>query len=249
VPLGDHGVLGAGSPVGDEYDEQDLELVRILAAAAEAALTRADRERRLRETNERLDEFASVVAHDLRTPLTSAVGFLDIARETGGQEHFDRVEAAHDRMTDLIEDLLALARTRDRALDRQRASLDAVVEEAWSYVDTNGTSLAVDSLGEVSCDPDQLGRLFENLFRNAVEHGHAETLSVERLDDGGFAVEDDGTGFDRPTEVLFERGHGSSTGGIGFGLSIVADIAAAHDWTVDATDATDGGARIEVRPA
>ncbi|MWG36251.1 GAF domain-containing protein, partial [Halomarina oriensis] len=116
VPIGDHGVLGAGSPVEDEYDEQDLELVRILGAAAEAALTRADRERRLRETNERLDEFASVVAHDLRTPLTAAVGFLDIARETGDDEHFDRIKDAHDRMTDLIEDLLALARTTDRTL-------------------------------------------------------------------------------------------------------------------------------------
>ncbi|MWG36392.1 sensor histidine kinase, partial [Halomarina oriensis] len=133
--------------------------------------------------------------------------------------------------------------------DTRVVPLDDVVAEAWSYVETNGTALTAGSLGPVECDPDQLGRLFENLFRNAVEHGHADTLTVERFDDGGFAVEDDGGGFDATTDDLFEKGHRSANGGIGFGLTIVADIAAAHDWTVDATTGRAGGARFEVRPS
>jgi PAS domain S-box-containing protein len=246
VPLGEYGVLGTGTATAAEFDEKDLELVRILASAAEAALHRADRERRLRETNERLDEFASVVAHDLRTPLTSAVGYLDIGRETGSEEHFDRVEAAHDRMDDLIEDLLALARTTDRTPDRRETALEEVVAEAWSYVDTDAVTLETGDLGTLDCDPGQVGRLFENLFRNAFEHGDADTVRVEALDGGGFAVEDDGDGFDDPPDAdLFERGHTSGEG-IGFGLAIVADVASAHGWSVAATTGRDGGARFEV---
>lgn len=249
VTVGRYGVLGAATPAASEYDDQDLELVRILASATEAALTRADREHRLRKTNEQLDEFASVVAHDLRTPLTAAVGFLDIARETKSVGHFDRIEAAHDRMGSLIDNLLILSRDSNQAAKLQPVSLDEVVAHAWSYIDADSVTLSHDTLGSIECDPSQLGRLFENLFRNALEHGQAETITVERLPAGGFAVTDDGSGFESATpQQLFERGHASANGGLGFGLSIVANIVAAHDWAITALTAPNGGARFEVRP-
>ncbi|MFD1511928.1 PAS domain S-box protein [Halomarina rubra] len=247
VAVGEYGVLGTGTPVASEYDEQDLELVQILTSATEAALIRADREQHLRETNERLDEFASVVAHDLRTPLTAAVAYTDIAHETGADKHFEEIEAAHSRMSTLIEDLLTLARNTDRTIDQETVSLDTLIEDAWTGLSTGGETLDADSLGTITCDRSQLRRVFENLFRNALEHGRAETITVERLADGGFAVSDDGRGFGKsPPEGLFKRGHLSSNGGIGFGLTIVNDIVAAHGWSVEAMTATNGGARFEV---
>ena len=249
VSVGRYGILGAASRVASEYDDQDLELVRILASATEAALTRADREQRLRKTNEQLDEFASVVAHDLRTPLTAAVGYLDITRETKSDDHFDRIESAHDRMGSLIDDLLLHSRDSSRTFDQQSISLDDVITHAWSYIDSDSATLSYDALGTIECDPSQIGRVFENLFRNALEHGQAETITVERLPDQGFAVTDDGCGFESATPLeLFERGHASANGGLGYGLSIVADIVAAHDWTITAMTAPHGGARFEVHP-
>ena len=70
-----------------------------------------------------------------------------------------------------------------------------------------------------------------------------------RLDENdGFYIEDDGNGIpsERRDEV-FKHGVTSSEGGTGFGLSIVADIAKAHGWTVSVTDGTDGGARFEFK--
>ncbi|TKX64545.1 PAS domain-containing protein [Halorubrum sp. GN12_10-3_MGM] len=249
VPLGEYGVMITGSTSPREFSETDVDLFRILGATVEAAFARASREAELQRQNERLDEFASVVAHDLRNPITVAQGFLEIAAETGDPDHFDRVQSAHDRTERLIDDLLALARGETAVEDAETVDLGTVTTEAWGYVDTDEAALAVaDDVPTVTGDPGRLTQLFENLFRNAVEHGGPTvSVTVGRLDgDGGFYVEDDGSGIppDRRDEVL-RHGVTSSDGGTGFGLSIVADVAEAHGWTVSVTEGSDGGARFE----
>jgi PAS domain S-box-containing protein len=86
LPLGEHGVITLGTADGG-IDESDVRLAEILAANAEVALDRATRtallrrrERELSRQNERLEEFASVVSHDLRNPLSVAAGYLDVLR-------------------------------------------------------------------------------------------------------------------------------------------------------------------------
>ena len=249
VPLGEYGLLSTGSVSRQAFSETDVDLFRILGATVEAALARASREAELHRQNERLDQFASVVAHDLRNPLSVAMGFLDIAAETGDPEHFEKVESAHDRIERLIEDLLTLARGETTVEDTEVLNLESITTEAWGYVDTNEATLTVaDEIPTVTGDAGRLTQLFENLFRNAVEHGGADVaVTVGGLDgDGGFYVEDTGSGI--PEELqdeVFNHGVTSSEGGTGFGLSIVADIAKAHGWTVSVTDGTDGGARFE----
>jgi len=71
---------------------------------------RKRRERELERRNERLDEFASIVSHDLRNPLNVAAGRLELAREEHDSDHLEAVARAHDRMATLIDDLLTLAR-------------------------------------------------------------------------------------------------------------------------------------------
>jgi signal transduction histidine kinase len=64
--------------------------------------------------------------------------------------------------------------------------------------------------------------------------------------DGGFFVEDDGPGIEPENrDRVCERGYSTSPGGTGFGLSIVAEVAAAHGWDFEITDGSDGGARFE----
>lgn len=251
VPLGEYGLLSTGSVSTQVFSETDVDLFRILGATVEAALARASREAELHRQNERLDQFASVVAHDLRNPLSVATGFLDIVEETGDAEHFEKVESAHDRIERLIEDLLTLARGETTIEDTEEINLESITTEAWGYVDTEEATLTVtDEVPTVTGDAGRLTQLFENLFRNAVEHGGADvTVTVGRLDeDGGFYAEDTGSGIlqERRDEV-FKHGVTSSDGGTGFGLSIVADIAKAHGWTVSVTDGSDGGARFEFK--
>jgi len=70
-------------------------------------------ERRIERENERLDEFASIVSHDLRNPLNVLSGYLRLARETGNESYFERCDTALDEMERLIADVLTLARQGD----------------------------------------------------------------------------------------------------------------------------------------
>ncbi|ESP88674.1 PAS domain-containing protein [Candidatus Halobonum tyrrellensis] len=251
VPLGEHGVLMTGSTDTRAFDETEVTMFRSLAAAVEAALTRADREQQLTRQNERLEEFSRVVAHDLRNPISVAEGFLELARETGDPDHFERVERALDRMARLVDDLLVLARRGDADRESEPVELTAAAREAWKHVETGAATLDADDLPSVTGDESRFVQLFENLFRNAVEHGgDGVTVRAGALDGGGFYVADDGAGIpDDDRDRVFEQGYTTRQDGTGFGLSIVETIAAAHDLRVAATEAADGGARFEFRPS
>ncbi|SFR43156.1 ATP-binding protein [Halogeometricum limi] len=213
----------------------------------------------LERQNERLDEFASVVSHDLRNPLNVARRNLELARETGDDDRLDTVADALDRIEHIVDDVLSLARGGATVLHREPVHVADAVQEAWASVDAPDATLDVsDELGDVRCDRVRLVRLVENLLRNCVEHGHdsseddgpraGPTISVGRLDDGaGFYVEDDGPGIpESEREAVFDRGYTTAKDGTGYGLAIVHDIAKAHGWQVTATTGTDGGARVEV---
>jgi len=94
--------------------------------------------------------------------------------------------------------------------------------------------------------------LFENLFRNAIEHNDGTvTLTVGQLDstDGdGFFVADDGSGIPADQrDRIFDHGYTMDDESTGFGLSIVADIVDAHDWDITVAESEGGGARFEIR--
>jgi PAS domain S-box-containing protein len=131
---------------------------------------RKERERTLERQNERLDEFASIVSHDLRNPLAVAEGNLELATESCDSEYIEAVGRAHDRMRSLIDDLLTLGRG-DAVVDLDSVDLANAVEASWHSVETTGATLAVETDGVVRADGDRLRQLLENLFRNAVEHG------------------------------------------------------------------------------
>jgi signal transduction histidine kinase len=114
-------------------------------------------------------------------------------------------------------------------------------------VEANGATLELAEEFTVRGDRDRLRHVFENLFRNAVEHGgEGVTVRVGRLGEDGFYVEDDGPGISEDErERVFEPGHTSEGGGTGFGLTIVKRIAEAHGWDVAIVESADGGARFE----
>jgi PAS domain S-box-containing protein len=206
---------------------------------------RRERERELQRQNERLDEFAGIVSHDLRNPLTVAHGHHEVLADEYDHPSLDDLGWALDRMESLIADVLQLARTGNAVDDPQPVSLGHVAAEAWSYCDTVDASLTVvEHDGSLLADPERLSALFENLYRNSVAHvGGNVAVTVERTAHG-FAVADDGPGLP-VTDVgrAFEQGFTTAENGTGFGLAIVEDIAEAHGWTVR-VDPTHDGARF-----
>lgn len=203
-------------------------------------------ERELERQNERLEAFARIVSHDLQTPLTVAQGRLRIARKTYESENLDIVAESIDRMQTLLEDLLTLAREGERIGQTEPVRLGELVGDTWVNVDTGDAELVIESDQTILANPSPLQQLFENLFRNAIEHvGPSVTVTVGDLPNG-FYLQDDGPGIptDERADVL-ELGYSTDEDGTGFGLSIVEQIAAGHGWSVDVTAAPDGGARFE----
>ena len=246
----------------------------------------------LRRQNERLEEFANVVSHDLRNPLQVAQGYLREAEETGDPAAFEQAKQAHGRMETIIDDVLTLAREGRTVTETTSVALETAARSAWGTVDTGELTLSVVGDVEVEAAPDRLRTLLENLFRNCVEHrstgnrtrsddsvehgstgsraepdnsaadgaaggtvrvGPIETMHTStRVGDdatGGFYVADDGPGIPpEDREQVFDSGFSTAPDGTGFGLAIVAEIAAAHGWAVAVTDSRDGGARFEFTP-
>jgi len=244
VPLETFGVLTTGT-FGSAFDETDVRLAEVLAANTVAALRQLDTEARLRRQNDRLTEFASVVAHDIRNPLAVATGSLTQYRETGNEEFAERAATALDRMDGIVDDVLALARGSDIE-DPVPVSVGDAAREAWATTQTADATLRVDADCTLRGDRGRLLRAFENLFRNAVEHGDAGEVTVTDTD-RGVAVCDDGSGF--PADVVAdatEAGVTTSANGSGLGLAIVADVARAHEMAVTVGESEAGGARVEL---
>ena len=261
APVGDVGTIQALSTEPGAFGDADREALELLATHIETAAERAAAESELRTERDRLEEFASVVSHDLRNPLNVAQGRIELLRRDAPAEHVDPIDRSLSRMEDIITDILTLAREGDAVGDLDTVDLRGCVDDAWNTVDTGAATLRCDDdLGTVAADPGRLQQLLENLVRNAVEHGSTDpgsrnpaesnvTISVGLLDgEPGFYVADDGPGIPpEERESVFEHGYTTEPGGTGLGLTIVDRIADAHGWTVTATDADAGGARFEIR--
>jgi len=199
----------------------------------------------LTATNEKLEQFASVISHDLRNPINVAKGHARLAEETGDEESFEKIEQSLDRMESIIDDVLTLARQGEGISETQSIDLEALVRNAWKHVESEEATLEIAAEGSIAADGDRLLQLLENCLRNAVEHGGDVVIRVGSLPDG-FYIEDDGPGVPEDLRAdIFESGTTTNTEGTGLGLSIVAEIADAHGWSVAATEGPDGGARFE----
>jgi len=246
-PLGDHGVFILSATESDAFDQIDATLAQLLSTSLTSALTRVEQRQELETQNERLDEFASVLSHDLRNPLNVAEGRLELAQGEMDSEHFAPIERSHTRMRSLIESLLTLARSGDDIEELESVALGSFAENCWRNVDTQQATLETTTDQTVQADRSQLKQLLENLVRNAVEHGDREvTITIGALDDG-FFVEDDGPGIPpEERDEIFDLGYSTADSGTGLGLSIVKRVADAHGWEMTVTGGTDGGARFEI---
>ncbi|WP_433624315.1 PAS domain S-box protein [Halomicrococcus sp. NG-SE-24] len=211
---------------------------------------RVERERELEQQNERLESFASMLAHELRNPLTIGQMYTQNLPAETAPEAVGYITEAFDRIEDTIDILLALTQGRDAVGGSSEVELADTAREAWDEVDAPGATVAVEIDGRIQADETYIQHLFRNLFENTVEHGGSEvSVTVGELPTG-FYVADDGRGIaaaDR--EAVFKPGFTTAAelGGTGLGLAFVREMADVYGWTCTVTESDAGGAQFEFR--
>ncbi|QPV64732.1 PAS domain-containing sensor histidine kinase [Halosimplex litoreum] len=135
------------------------------------------RERELDRQNERLEEFAGILSHDLRNPLNVAQSRLELYWRSGDESELEEVAEMHDRIEAIVDEVLTYAREGSHIDELAWITGVDQAEAAWNAVDTGAATLVTDWTYSIRGDGDRLGRLFENCFRNAVEHGSTSPRS------------------------------------------------------------------------
>lgn len=209
---------------------------------------RKAKEDEIKQQNERLERFSGIVSHDLRNPLNIAQGYVDLLQKDIDRDELRLVDNSLRRMESLITELLQLARNNKPVGETERVSLFSIAQEAWDSVDTVDAELQLaGSDTQLLADRSRLKGLFENSFRNAVEHGGEDVKVLVDGGQNGFCVADNGVGIPSDhREKVFEAGFSTNTDGTGFGLSIIQQIVNGHDWEIQVTEGDSGGAQFEV---
>jgi len=215
------------------------------------------REAELERKNRQLDEFASILTHDLRNPINIAEGYLAQLNDPENQDCIELIERAHDRMKAIIDDTLTLTKESQAVEETEWRSINEIAESGWELVETGESELVVADEFELVCNTDRIARLVENLFRNAIDHNDEpvtiriemhETLATatRTIDDPtAFYIADDGCGIPKDQrERAFEIGETTSREGTGLGLPIIRRIAEAHGWNIQLAESIDGGAKF-----
>lgn len=255
-PIADYGLLLVGDTEPDVFGATKQNLMSILESHAEAAFERAEREQalenyknKLEESNENLQEFAYIASHDLQEPLRSVTSYLDLLiseyhddLDDDAQFYINRAESNASRMSSMIDALLQYSRVETKGEDLRPVDADAILEETLSGLEVlrseTDAEITVESLPTVTADRNQLGQLFQNLIKNAIEHGgDPPEIDVSATDVGDawqFAVADNGPGIpekhhDRIFEIFQQATTSDENGEGGIGLAICERIAARHD--------------------
>jgi PAS domain S-box-containing protein len=235
------------SPVGDSPEHGRIILLHEITPQKRREQELEGTKQFLEQSNEKLDQFASTVSHDLRNPLNVAQGSLELARMETESEHLVAVDEAHERMESLIGDLLTLARQGNVIEEQDAVDLATLAGTAWQNMSTAETTLVVETAQTIRADSSRLQELLENLFRNAVEHGgEGVAVTLGEMTDG-FYVADDGPGVSvGQRDDVFDAGYSTADDGTGLGLNIAQEIAGAHGWEICVKDSKSGGARFEI---
>ena len=217
-----------------------------LAVISKDITDRKRYEAALERSNERLQEFAYILSHDLQEPLRMVSSYVDLL-ESELDEHLDTetreymgfaVDGA-ERMRGMIEGLLQYSRVETEGESFTDTDVETVVDGVRQNLqfalDDANAELMVGDLPTVPADGDQLGQLFQNLVSNAIEHGGAgttiEITATETPSGYRFAVTDDGPGIpaDQQDDIfgLFDKGRDSD--GTGIGLAVCERIVSRHN--------------------
>jgi len=117
---------------------------------------RLHRQREIQRQNERLDEFASVIAHDLQNPLTVEQGRAALLDQECESEYIDPLQRALSRMEEIVEDTLTLARNGQHVGEMEPVNLVNTIGKCWELVATSTATLEMEDDITIRADPDRV---------------------------------------------------------------------------------------------
>jgi signal transduction histidine kinase len=190
-------------------------------------------------SNEDLQRFAYVAAHDLRSPLNNGLSFLDVVAhrlkgvlDEENTRYLTMAEASFRRLGRLMDDILAYSAAENAPQRNATISLSGPLGIALAnlqhHIDAAGATITVEELPTVGTDRTQMVLVFQNLIGNAIKYRSADAPVIRIgavLTEGYWrvSIEDNGQGFSgEHARVIFEpfrRLHGASTPGSGIGLA------------------------------
>lgn len=251
-------MLISGNGLGDDFIVTFFDVTERRMAEEEIRHLNADLERRvaertaeLEQRNRDLDDFAYIASHDLKEPLRGLHNYASFLQEDygaslddEGRRYLERMQRLAERLSALIDGLLAYSRLGTAPLPVEPTALgpvvDEVIEDLKTYLGEHGVQLTLDTpLPRVVCNAARVGEVFQNLIVNAAKYNDKAEKRVEvGCDSSGavpiFYVRDNGIGIPeqhRDTVFrIFKRLHEQSKfgGGTGAGLTIVKKIVERH---------------------
>jgi two-component system OmpR family sensor kinase len=222
---------------------------------------------RIEASDRRLRRFVADASHELRTPLAAVRAYAELFERGADRRPDDLARAMtgisreSERMSELVEDLLLLARLDEgQPLEREPVELSELAAEAVETARAVDPAHPIDletQKARVLGDRARLRRLLDNLLGNVRSHTPAGTAAHVRVlaANGSAVIEvaDEGPGLPAgEADYVFRRfyradaSRSRDSGGVGLGLSIVAAIAQAHHGTVSAGEGPAGGAVFRI---
>ena len=217
-----------------------------------------DDERKIEKSK---DELITNVSHDLRTPLTSIIGYLGLIEDKQYRSEEDILKYTHiayekaKQMKNLVEDLFEYTKVQQHGspVNIMKIDLNQLLEQLTASFELEAQHKGIEITSSVEpnplmieADPEKLGRVFSNLVANALKYGNGasyiKVAAHQKQDQVVVKVSNDGTPIPaKSIEHLFERfyrAEGSrsrATGGTGLGLAIVKSIVDLHHGNVQVT--------------
>lgn|GEM_PF-2667152 len=201
--------------------------------------------------NSDLRRFASVISHDLKTPLRSMGSFSGLLKKKIGhslnaseRKYLDIIENSSKSMYDLIEDLVTYTKVNSEGLNLKKADVKALIGESLVFLNSEiqerGAVITIKNAGFIiMCDSIKIKQVFLNLIQNAIKFSSYDgripeiVISGEMKDSHAlFSICDNGIGIDEKfiskVFVEFEKLNGNQYQGTGMGLSICKSIVKKH---------------------
>lgn len=223
------------------------------------------RERDARQAEQRKNDLVVYLAHDIRTPLTSVIGYLDLMKEAPDLPLDQRakylsitLDKAY-RLEQLINEFFEITRFNLQSIPLKRESLHLahmlwqMVEEFYPILAPAGKSAQVDVPEDLILpgDPDKLARVFNNILKNAAAYSYEDSVIEIRAwqEDGQIHITFTNQGPVIPPEnlnAIFEKffrldaARSTANGGAGLGLAIAKEIVLAHQGTIQAQSSAEG---------
>ena len=217
------------------------------------------KEETLKREAQRKNDLITYLAHDLKTPLTSVLGYLRLLDEAPDMPTAQKAKYTHialekaERLEDLIEEFFEITQYNFQNIYLEKENLDLsymlmqMTEEFYPILSAHGNEIKLETEENlhIDADPDRMARVFNNILKNAVAYSYPDTpikvQAFQKKERVLISFENQGKNIPKEKlDMIFEKffrldsSRRSNTGGAGLGLAIAKEIVELHGGSISA---------------